>query len=81
MSVESTQCIHSHLSTVDEEDAGFVLEMTAKCTKVKQLELAAEYERWAVVSFQSFLNVLNKSTSLQTLSLGGVHLSDMVSPP
>ena len=71
---------HSHLSTV-EEDVGFAVEMTAECTKLKILELAAELGRIAFLSFQSFLNVLNKSTSLETLSLKRVQLSDMVSPP
>ena len=33
------QCIHSHLST-DEEDAGFALELVAKCTKLKVLEFS-----------------------------------------
>ena len=67
--------IHSHLST-DEEDAGFAVEMIAKCTKLKVLKFA-----WLAFSSQSFLNVLNTSASLQTLSLENVHLTDMVSPP
>ena len=54
--------------------------MTAKCTKLKVLELVAEREIFAFSS-RSFLNVLNKSTSLQSLSLKRVQLSDMVSPP
>ena len=56
------------------------MEMTARCTKLKVLELTP-WEGRLVFSSQSFLNVLNKSTSLQTLSLVGVQLSDMVSPP
>ena len=56
------------------------MEMTAKCTMLKVLGLAMTFARLAFSS-QSFLNVLNKSTSLQTLSLDGVQLSDMVSPP
>ena len=60
-------------------DAGFAVEMTAKCTKLKVLELGG-FERLAFSS-QSFLNVLNKLTSLQTLLLERVQLSDMVSPP
>ena len=83
MSVESTQGIHSHLSTA-ERDAGFAVEMIAKCTKLKVLELDPNYGRDGgrfAFSSQSFLNVLNKSTSLQTLSLKKVQLSDMVSPP
>ena len=56
------------------------MDMTAKCTKLKELGLAAQYNDLAFCS-QSFLNVLNKSTSLQTLSLWKVQLSDMVSPP
>ena len=60
-------------------DAGFAVEMTAKCTKLNVLEFSG----YDSISFftRSFLNVLNKSTSLQTLSLEGVQLSDMVSPP
>ena len=76
LSVESTQCIHSHLSTA-EEDVEFAVEMTAKCTKLKVLELSFIL----AFSSQSFLNILNKSTSLQTLLLKEVQLSDMVSPP
>ena len=80
LSVESTQCIHSHLSTA-ERYAGFAVEMTAKCTKLKVLELSPDYNDNLSFSTRSFLNVLNKSTSLQTLSLKKVQLSDMVSPP
>ena len=61
-------------------DAGFAVEMTAKCTKLKVLELVKGFGRLEFSS-QSFLNVLNKSTSLETLSLKWVKLSDMVSPP
>ena len=71
--------VYTHLST-GREDVGFAVEMIAKCTKLKVLELAPSYGRLAFSS-QSFLNVLNKSTSHQTLSLMGVQLSDMVSPP
>ena len=72
--------MHSQLSTA-EGDVGFAEEMTAKCTKLEVLELT----RYSMIgrlvfSFQSFLSVLNKSTSLQTLSLRGVQLSHMVSP-
>ena len=85
MSVESTQCIHSHLSTaVEEDDVGFAVEMIAKCTELKVLkvlELTPSFGVRLAISSQSFLNVLNKSTSLQTLSLKKVQLSDMVSPP
>ena len=52
------------------------MEMTAKCTNLKVLEHVG-----GAFSSQSFVNVLNKSTSLQTLSLDEVMLSDMVSPP
>ena len=72
--------IHSHLSTA-ERYAGFVLEMTAMCTKLKVLEFSPYYDDNISFSTRSFLNVLNKSTSLQTLSLLEVQLSDMVSPP
>ena len=70
--------MHSPLST-DKKDAGFSVEMTAKCTKLKVLE----FKGYDPISFSTrpFLNVLNKSTSLQTLSLKRVQLSDMVSPP
>ena len=68
------------LTSAAEADAGFAMEMTAKCTKLKVLKLVSSFGRLAFPS-QSFLNVLNKSTSLQTLSLRGVQLSDMVSPP
>ena len=73
------QCLHSLLSTA-KRNAGFAVEMIAKCTKLKVLELAPSFGRLAFSS-QSFLNVLNKLTSLQTLSLERVKLSDMVSPP
>ena len=56
------------------------MEMTAKCNKLKELELAPSFGRIAFSS-HSFLSVLNKSTSLQTLSLKEVQLSDIVSPP
>ena len=81
--------MHSYLSTA-EEDAGFAVEMIAKCTKLKVLELARKRSRMEIRSGrirrvaippQSLLNVLSKSTSLQTLSLERVQLSDMVSPP
>ena len=52
------------------------MEMTAKCTKLKVLELTL-----ADLGTIAFVNVINKSTSLQTLLLGRVQLSDMVSPP
>ena len=81
MSVESTQCIHSHLSTAG-GDVGLAVEMTSKCTKLKVLkvfELTGFTD--ADLGTIAFLNILNKSTSLQTLSLWGVQLSDMVSPP
>ena len=75
--------MQSHLSTA-KKDAAFALEMTAKCTKLKVLELAAEksFIFMGRIAFptQSFLNVLNKSTSLQSLSLEGIKLSDIVSP-
>ena len=81
LSVESTQCINSHLSTA-EKDAGFAVEMTAKCTKLKVLEFSpTAYYATIPFSIRSFLNVLNKSTSLQSLSLNKVQLSDMVNPP
>ena len=58
------------------------MEMTAKCTKLKVLEFSPGILAKNIsFSTRSFLNVLNKSTSLQTLSLRGVKLSDMVSPP
>ena len=75
--------VYTHLST-DEGYAGFAVEMIAKCTKLKVLEFSPSYfEDYAKILFstQSFLNVLNKSTSLQTLSLEEVQLLDMVSPP
>ena len=71
--------MHTHLFTA-EEDVGFAVDMTAKCTKLKVLELGPSFGKFAF-SIQSFLNVIKKSTSLQTLQLGGVQLSDMVSPP
>ena len=52
------------------------MEMTAKCTKLKVLEFTGAH-----LGTITFLNVLNKSTSLQTLSLNEVQLSDKVSPP
>ena len=58
-------------------DGAFVLRMIGACTKVKVLVLDGGVE----FSTQSFLNVLNKSTSLKTLSLMGVQLSDMVCHP
>ena len=72
--------MHSHLSTA-QKDAGFAVEMTAKCTKLKVLKLSPEWIDLISFTTQSFLNVFNKSTSLQTLSLKKVQLSDMVSPP
>ena len=71
--------MHSHLSTV-EEDVGFAVEMITKCTKLKVLVLAMTFG-WLTFSTRLFLNVLNKSTSLETLSLEGLQLSYMVSPP
>ena len=83
MSVESTQWIHSHLSTDKRDDVEFAMDMIAKCTKVKVLQLTPPFAGFGRLAFssQSFLNVLSKSTSLQTLSLGEVQLSDMVNPP
>ena len=74
--------MHSHLSTA-EKDAGFRVEITAKCTKLKVLEFSPTIYHSDYISFSigSFLNILNKSPSLQTLSLVRVKLSDMVSPP
>ena len=87
LSIESTQRMHSHLSTA-RGDAGLqVVEKTAKCTKLKVLKFSGSPDDINLcpesISFsaRSFLNVLNKSTSLQTLSLERVQLSDMVSPP
>ena len=71
------------------------MEMIAKCTKLKVLTLGwylvlaplklptGKHEKIGTPTFssQSFLNVLNKSSSLQNLSLYQVQLSDMVSPP
>ena len=82
-STELTQCIHSHLFT-GEEDAPFAFEITTECTKLKVLVFSSDNLLPFDISdncLQSFTKVLKKSTSLQTLSLGGVHLSDMVSPP
>ena len=70
--------MHSHLSTA-QKDKGFAVEMIAKCTKLKVLGFLAHHD--ILFSTRLFLNVFNTSTSLQTLSLDGVKLSDMVSPP
>ena len=83
--------MHLHLF-IGLGDQPFALEMTAKCTKLKVLKfftlksgerLSITYPGYKTILFSSlsFLNVLNKSTSLQTLSVEKVELSDMVSPP
>ena len=78
--------MHSHLFTA-EEGVEFALEMTAKCTKLKMLELASGLKRIAYplrhlsISKKHLVEFFNKSTSLQTLSLKNAQLSDMVNPP
>ena len=69
--------MHLYILYTDECDGAFVLQTIGACTKLKVLVL----DGWIKFSTRSFLNVLNQSTSLQTLSLREVLLSDMVSYP
>ena len=69
--------MHIYILYTDECDGAFVLQMIGACTKLKVLVL----DGWIEFSTRSFLNILNQSTSLQTLSLREVLLSDMVSYP
>ena len=67
MSAESNQCIRAHLSTA-EEDVGFAVEMTTKCTKLKVLELALSFEMLALSS-RSFLNVIMQHINISSNSV------------
>ena len=68
--------MYLYILFTDYWDGAFVLQMIGACTKLRVMKLHVGF---VVLPTQSFLNVLNKSTSLQTLSLQGLQLSDMVS--
>ena len=72
-----TQLIHFYILFTVGWDGAFVLQMIGACTKLKVLAL----DETLKFPTQSFLNVVEKLTSLQTLSLQKIQLSDMVSPP
>ena len=71
--------MYLYILFTDEWDGAFVLQMIGACTKLRVMKLHVDFIKRVVFSTLSFLTVLNKSTSLQTLSLFGVYLSDMVS--
>ena len=71
-----TQCMHLNILFADKLDGAFVLQIIDACTKLSLKVLILDEMLFPT---QSFLTILNKSTSLQTLSLEGAQLLDMVS--